>query len=55
MPIVENVKFNPSFSKNLFFIYLNKKQDSNKEIDDFYNLKLIQFNKNNIRSNHKIS
>lgn len=40
MPIVESVKFNPSFSKNLFFIYLNKKQDSNKEIDDFYNLKI---------------
>jgi len=46
MPIVESVKFNPSFSKNLFFIYLNKKQDSNKEIDDFYNLKI---NSNSIK------
>ena len=29
------ISFNPSFSKNLFFIHLNKKQNTNKEIKNF--------------------
>ena len=49
LPIVKNVKFNPSFLENLFFIYLNKKQDSNIEIDQFYNSKI------NLNSIYKIS
>lgn len=31
-PIVEQVKFQPTFHQNLFFIYLNKKQDSKQGI-----------------------
>ena len=35
IPVVEKTTFNPSFSKNLFFIHLNKKQNTNKEIRNF--------------------
>ncbi|MFE3871530.1 GYDIA family GHMP kinase [Flavobacterium sp. ZS1P70] len=31
-PIVEKVVFNPSFTKDLYFVYLNKKQSSKKAI-----------------------
>ena len=31
-PIVENVVFNPSFTKDLYFVYLNKKQSSKNAI-----------------------
>ncbi|WP_288956324.1 GYDIA family GHMP kinase [uncultured Polaribacter sp.] len=34
-PIVNKVKFNPSFSNNLFFVYLNQKQDSKEGISKF--------------------
>lgn len=34
-PMVENVDFNPSFKENLFFVYLNQKQDSKKGIAKF--------------------
>ncbi|WP_445748785.1 GYDIA family GHMP kinase [Polaribacter sp.] len=34
-PIVESVNFNPSFQENLFFVYLNQKQDSKKGIAKF--------------------
>ena len=34
-PEIENVSFNPPFSKQLFFIYLNKKQSSQKAIRTF--------------------
>ena len=36
-PIVEIVDFNPSFTKNIFFIYLNKKQNSKAAIASYYN------------------
>ncbi len=32
-PVVSRVDFNPSFSKYIYFVYLNKKQDSKKAID----------------------
>ena len=31
-PVVENVRFNPEFTKNVYFIYLNKKQSSKTAI-----------------------
>ena len=34
-PMVEQVKFNPSFKENLFFVHLNQKQDSKKGIAKF--------------------
>lgn len=34
-PVVEQVNFNPSFQENLFFVYLNQKQDSKKGIAKF--------------------
>ena len=40
IPIVNPVKFNPKYINNLFFIYLNKKQDSNTEIDKFSKRKI---------------
>jgi len=38
-PVVKKVNFKPVFFKNLFFIYLNKKQNSNKQIKFFNNKK----------------
>lgn len=34
-PVVEQVNFNPSFKENIFFVYLNQKQDSKKGIAKF--------------------
>ncbi len=33
--IVEKVTFNPEFSKNIYFVYLNKKQNSRKAIENY--------------------
>lgn len=38
-PIIEKVDFNPSFKENLFFVYLNKKQNSREGIQRFNELK----------------
>lgn len=35
-PIIENISFTPSFYKHIFFVYLNKKQDSKKQIIQYY-------------------
>ena len=34
-PIVEKVKFNPDFSKNIYFVYLNQKQSSKNAIASY--------------------
>lgn len=34
-PIIEKTSFNPIFSNNLFFIHLNKKQDTNNQVKNF--------------------
>ena len=34
-PVIKEISFNPLFSENLFFIHLNKKQNTNKEISVF--------------------
>lgn len=38
-PFVEKVNFNPSFKENLYFVYLNKKQNSREGIQRFKQLK----------------
>lgn len=38
-PIIENVDFNPSFKEQLYFVYLNKKQNSREGIQRFKALK----------------
>jgi mevalonate kinase len=38
-PIVEKVTFEPEFSENLFFVYLDKKQSSKAAIASYYNNK----------------
>lgn len=54
VPVVEKVKFSPEFTKNIFFVYLNKKQSSKVAINAYYNNK----NENlaeNILDNNKIT
>lgn len=36
-PIVEAVTFNPEFTKNIYFVYLNKKQNSRHAIQNYMN------------------
>ena len=36
-PIVETVSFNPDFTKNIYFVYLNKKQNSRHAIQNYMN------------------
>jgi len=38
--VIQKVEFNPTFKSNLYFIYLNRKQDSSKEILRYGNLKI---------------
>lgn len=38
-PVVEKVTFDPEFSENLYFIYLDKKQSSKSAIASYYNNK----------------
>ncbi len=38
--LIQKVNFNPSFKNNLYFIYLNQKQDTSKEILSYRNLKI---------------
>jgi mevalonate kinase len=53
-PVVESVSFNPDFTQNIFFVYLNKKQNSKAAINAYYNNK----NQNLVKSitdNNKIT
>jgi mevalonate kinase len=45
-PKVERVTFNPEFAKNLFFVYLDKKQSSKAAIATYYNNKHENLAKN---------
>ncbi len=45
-PKVERVTFNPEFAKNLFFVYLDKKQSSKVAIASYYNNKHENLAKN---------
>lgn len=37
LPIVETVEFDPDFTQNIYFVYLNKKQNSKAAINAYYN------------------
>ena len=39
-PYYKEVHFNPPFSKNLLFVYLNKKQSSEKEVEKFKKIRI---------------
>lgn len=54
LPIVEKVEFNPEFTKNIFFVYLNKKQSSKIAINAYYNNKNENLTEN-ILDNNKIT
>lgn len=36
LPIVEKVNFNPDFTDNIYFVYLNRKQSSKTAIENYY-------------------
>lgn len=44
-PLVQEIGFNPIFKDSLFFIYLNKKQDSKQSIKHYQSLPLKDFDK----------
>ena len=53
-PIVEKVNFAPQFTKNLYFVYLDKKQSSKASIASYYNNKNKDLEKD-INKNNKIT
>ena len=53
-PVVEQISFNPDFTKNIYFVYLNKKQSSKAAINAYYNNKNTQLAKS-ITVNNKIT
>lgn len=48
-PIVEKVIFEPEFAKNLYFVYLDKKQSSKAAIASYYNNKYDDLAKNSTK------
>ena len=46
--LYKHVNFNPEFSKNLLFVFLNKKQSSSKEVEKFKSLKINESEINTI-------
>lgn len=44
-PIIKEINFDPKFKENLFFIYLNRKQDSKESIKRYQSLPLKDFDK----------
>lgn len=54
LPVVETVAFHPDFTKNIFFVYLNKKQNSKAAISAYYNNKNHDLEQN-IIDNNKIT
>ncbi len=53
-PIVEITRFNPDFKENIYFVYLNKKQNSKTAINAYYNNKNEHLTKS-IAENNKIT
>lgn len=53
-PVVNDIEFNPEFSENIHFVYLNKKQNSRAAINAYYNNKNGHLAKN-IADNNKIT
>jgi len=54
LPIVEIAAFDTDFTQNIFFVYLNKKQNSKVAINAYYNNKNEDLAQN-IRDNNKIT
>jgi len=54
LPTVETINFSPDFTKNIYFVYLNKKQNSKAAINAYYNNK-NQNLAHNIIDNDKIT
>ncbi|MEO8239580.1 MAG: GYDIA family GHMP kinase [Flavobacterium sp.] len=54
LPIVEITNFNPDFKQNIYFVYLNKKQNSKSAINAYYNNKNEHLTKS-ITENNKIT
>lgn len=54
LPTVEKINFSPDFTKNIYFVYLNKKQNSKAAINAYYNNK-NQNLAHNIIDNDKIT
>ncbi|PXY45290.1 GYDIA family GHMP kinase [Flavobacterium hydrophilum] len=54
LPVVEQISFNPDFTNNIYFIYLNKKQSSKRAINAYYNNKNNHLSQN-IIDNNKIT
>ncbi|MDA6070542.1 GYDIA family GHMP kinase [Flavobacterium sp. AC] len=54
LPLVESVSFNPDFTQDIYFVYLNKKQNSKTAINGYYNNK-NQNLAHNIIDNNKIT
>jgi len=50
-PIVEKINFNPTFSDNLYFVYLDQKQNSKESILSYYNNKNRELTESIIRNN----
>lgn len=54
LPVVEQISFNPDFTNNIYFVYLNKKQSSKRAITAYYNNKNSHLAQN-IIDNNKIT
>jgi len=54
LPTVETINFSPDFTKNIYFVYLNKKQNSKAAINAYYNNKNQNLT-HNIIDNDKIT
>ncbi|MDR7208299.1 GYDIA family GHMP kinase [Flavobacterium piscis] len=54
LPVVEQISFNPDFTHQLYFVYLNKKQSSKIAINAYYNNKNNRLAKN-VTENNKIT
>jgi len=51
LPVVETVNFNPDFTQHIYFVYLNKKQNSKAAISAYYNNKNQHLARNIIDNN----
>ncbi|MFM9825546.1 GYDIA family GHMP kinase [Flavobacterium sp.] len=50
-PIIEKINFNPTFSDNLYFVYLDEKQNSKESILSYYNNKNRELTESIIKNN----
>ncbi|MBS7229811.1 GHMP kinase [Flavobacterium psychroterrae] len=55
LPIVETVEFHPDFTQNIYFVYLNKKQNSKAAINAYYNNRNENLENTILDNNNKIT